>query len=600
MRRLWAITTSGLIACGGSPDYGPPPRLIEPTPERLGAQSLAADTTTSERTALTSQAELDAFLDECKVEQPKPGDPSQVGLGEVFHGTKPVKLPPLPNDGIFRLPEGNPEFIDPNKIAESAGTSVVSNLFEPLLVKAAGNTPTVPAAAERFEVSADGRTYTFHLRPGMTWSDGHPVTAHDYVYGWKRGLSPEIGSRSAQQLWIIEGAKAYNEGKANADGVGVRAIDDLTLEVKLVGPAPYFTDLVSYVAYSPVPKWAVEKHGDQWTRPGNIVTNGPFLLSKWLERDRFELTKNPKFWDAANIALKGAIFFITDSEAQIQALYDSGQIHIARPLSPDAMQRAIKDNRADLRIDTNACVYYYPIRIDRPPLDDIRVRRALNLALDKKALVQDVLGGMQTPAHSYVPPMLESFMGYRPPQMPARDLNEAGKLMAAAGYPGGKGFPKLEIVYNTSEGHKRIAEFASRNWQETLGIELTATNMEWKSLLKLMRTGDFSFGRSAWCADYADPLNFLENFQSASENNYAGYKNPAYDALIDRSRNEADREARKAMLCAAEKALLRDLPFVPMYQYTRSVLIRDNVRGHLPQYQDHHPLRWISLTGEGG
>ena len=600
-------------ACGADAPAKQPPRLVEPTPERLAALAGAdvADAlpeAPAVRQALTSAAEMEAFVAACDAEQPPltvkgsapppPRDPAapDSAPGLVYRGHKPVALPPIVKDRVFRFTEINPEFIDPNKIAESAGTSIVSNLFEPLLVKAAGNSPAVPAAARRYDVSADGTVYTFHLREGLVWSDGRKTTAHDYVYGLRRGLDPATGSRSAQQLWIIAGAKDFNEGKAkDPETVAARAIDDLTLEVRLVAPAPYFPDLVTYVAYSPVPRWAVEAHGDQWTRPEHIVTNGPFRLARWLERDRVELTKDPTFWDAANIRLDGAIVYITDSEAQVRTLYETGQTHVARPLSPDGLQRALAEGRSDLRIDSNACVYYYDIRMDRPPFDDSRVRQALNLAVDKGALVQHVLGAFQAPATSYVPPMLEAFMGYRPPAGLEHDPLRAARLLAAAGFPRGQGFPKHDLLYNTSEGHKRIAEFVSRNWQETLGIDLGATNMEWKSLLKQVKTGDFSLARSAWCADYPDPLSFLENFYSSSENNISAYRNPAYDQVIDRARNEPDRARRRSLLCAAEKALQRDLPFVPMYQYTRSFLIRPEVKGHLPQYQDHHLLRWIWL-----
>lgn len=590
-------------ACGNEPDRGPPPRLVEPSAERLAA--LTASGPAAEvlpARGLTTAAELEAYVEECaeaeaaRAKNPDPDAASSAKIGVVYRGDKPKKLPPIQDDKIFRWTEGNPEYIDPNKIAEAAGTSIVSNLFEPLLVRAAGNAPPVPAAATRYDVSADGRVYTFHLRPGMVWSDGRPVTAHDYVYGFLRGLAPETGSRNAQQLWVIEGAKDYNAGRIkSADQVGVRALDDLTLEIRLVGPAPYFPDLVTYIAYSPIPRWAVEAHGDQWVRPEHIVTNGPFRLSRWLERDRFELVKNPTFWGAADVALEGSVIYITDNEAQVLTLYESGQTHLARPLSPDSLQRAVKEGRADLRIDTNACVYYYALRLDHGPLSDSRVRLALNLAFDKETLVTHVLGAFQLPAQSFVPPMFEAFMGYRSPSLPERDPLMASRLLAAAGYPRGKGFPTLDILYNTSEGHKRIAEFAARSWQETLGIAMSASNMEWKSLLKQTRTGDFSLARSAWCADYPDPLNFLELFYSASENNITGYDNPAFDAILNRSRNEPDRARRRALLCAAEKALLTDLPFVPLYQYTRSILLRPEIKGYESQYQDHHPLRWVSI-----
>ena len=594
------VWVAGGLGCGGSPDYGAPPRLVEPSAERLAgtpASASAATVKVEDPFALTSAEQFEAFQAECEKEQPQEVptlDPEAIGT--VFRGKNPVKLPAIPNDGIYRWMEGNPEYIDPNKVAESSGTAISSNLFETLLITAPGNSPPLPGAAERFEVSADGRTYTFHLRKGMVWTDGKPTTAHDYVYSWLRALDPATGSKNAQQLWIIEGAKAYNEGKTKDPAtVGVSAVDDHTLVVKLAGPAPYFPDLVTYVAFAPVPRWAIEQHGEQWTRPGKIVTNGPFTLARWLERDRIELGKSETYWDAANVKLKGSVIYISDSEAQNMILYESGQTHTAFPLAPDTIQNAIREGRQDLRIDLNACVYYYVLRLDKPPFNDARVRRALNLSLDKKKLVQHVLGAFQTPATQLTPLMFTGFMGYVAPEGEAYDLDLARELLQAAGYPGGKGLPPLDIIFNTFEGHKRIAEFASRNWQEALGAKVSAANMEWKSLLKLQQAGDFHISRSAWCADYPDPLNFLDVFHSSSENNYPGYKNPAYDAMLDKARQEADPWKRRVKLCAAEKGLLRDAPFIPMYHYTRSILLRPEVKGHLPQYQDHHHLKWISL-----
>ena len=591
---------SALTACGGSKDYGVPPRLVEPTPERLAGSSAAPDAGTvvmEDPLALTSAAQFEQYLTECEALQPHEVpelDPEAIGT--VFRGKNPPKLPTIPNDGIYRWMEGNPEYIDPNKISESAGSSIVSNMFETLLLTAPGNSPPLPGAAERFDVSEDGKTYTFHLRKGMVWTDGKPTTAHDFRYSWLRALDPATGSKNAQQLWIIEGAKDYNEGKTKDPGaVGVTVVDDHTLVVKLAGPAPYFPDLITYVAFAPVPRWTIETHGEQWTRPNNIVTNGPFKLKRWLERDRFELEKSEPYWDAANVKLKGSVIYVSDSEAQNMILYESGQTHTAFPLAPDTVQNAIREGRSDLRVDLNACVYYYVLRLDKAPFQDVRVRRALNASLDKKKVVQHVLGGFQTPATNLTPPMFTSFMGYVAPEGAPYDLDEARRLLQAAGFAGGKGLPTLDIIYNTFEGHKRIAEFASRNWQEALGATVTAANMEWKSLLKQQQAGDFHISRAAWCADYPDPLNFLDVFHSSSENNYPAYKNPAYDAMLDKARGEPDAWKRRVYLCAAEKGLLNDVPFVPIYHYTRSILLRPEVKGHLPQYQDHHLLKWISL-----
>lgn len=596
-----AVLIGALAACGGSSDFGPPPRLVDPSPERLAALTDVALADTAPKVledpfAFTSAEQFEVFRQECEAQQPKEVptlDPETIGT--VFKGKNPVTLPAIPNDGIYRWMEGNPEYIDPNKVAESSGTAISSNLFETLMLAAPGNSPPLPGAAERIEVSPDGKTYTFHLRKGMVWTDGQPVTAHDFHYSWLRALDPATGSKNAQQLWLIAGAKDFNEGKTkDKTTVGISAPDDHTLVVTLVGPAPYFVDLITYVAFAPVPRWAIEKHGEQWTRPGNIVTNGPFKLTKWLERDRFELTKNETYWDAANVKLKGSVIYVSDSEAQNMILYESGQTHTAFPLSPDTIQNAIRQGRSDLRIDLNACVYYYVLRLDKEPFKDVRVRRALNASLDKKKLVQHVLGAFQTPATYLTPPMFTGIMGYVPPEGAGYDLDHARELLQGAGY-GQKKLPPIDIIYNTFEGHKRIAEFASRNWQEALGATFTAANMEWKSLLKLQQAGQFQLSRSAWCADYPDPLNFLDVFHSSSENNYPGYKNPAYDAMLDKARVEPDTWKRRVYLCAAEKGLLSDVPFIPMYHYTRSILLRPEVKGHLPQFVDHHLLKWISL-----
>jgi len=592
-----------ISGCGG-PASPPPVSLVRPDEARLAtlaAGPTAEGETTVEadlRLELTDAAAFEAYIAECRVEQEaaRATTPDAATKGTIYQGDTPEPLPDLPKDQIFRWVEANPEFLDPNLVSESSGTAIVLNLFETLYVTPPNNSPPRPGAATHHTVSDDGLTWTFHLRPDMRWSDGTPFNAHDFVYGWLRGLNPKTGSKNAQLLWFVRGASEFNNGtEADPTTVAISAPDDLTLVVGLVGPTPFFNELVTYTAFAPIPRHAIEKHGPNWTRPEHIVTNGPFLLSEWIERDRFVLKKNPDFWDAANIKLDGSVIYHSEDERRNEVLYASGQIHVAEPLSQDSIPKWIQSGRSDLRIDLNMCIYYYSMRMDRPPFNDARVRRAFNLSLDKVRMTRHILGSFQKVATTLVPAMVEAFSGYRPPPGPAYDPVRAAELLAAAGYPRGLGLEGLEISYNTSEGHKRIAEFAGRNWNEKLGIAITSANMEWKSLLKKHSTGDFQITRTAWCADYPDPATFLEVFQSKSESNYPAYLNPAYDAILERARREADPHERNALLCAAEKGLIADMPIVPMYQYTRSTLIRPEIKGYEAQYQDQHLLRWISI-----
>ncbi|MGM0575322.1 MAG: peptide ABC transporter substrate-binding protein [Myxococcota bacterium] len=541
------------------------------------------------------------FSAECEALQPEPpGDgeaASTEGYGALYRGKKPPPDPgPPPEDGTFVWVEGNAEFLDPNLISESAGTALASQMFETLLVTGPGNGPPVPGAAESYEVSEDGRTYTFHLRAGMVWSDGAPLTARDFAYGWIRGLTPATGSKNAQQLWFIEGARAFNRGETDdPESLGIEVVDDLTLRVTLDNPAPFFPHLVTYIAYAPIPRHAVEAHGEQWIRPGNVVVNGPYVMTEWKPRDRMVMEKNPRYWDADAVSIERSVVRFTDDESRNIRLYQSNQAHWVKPVPSDKIREYIAAGRSDLRIDMQMCTYYYVVRTLRPPFDHPLVRRAIHLAIDKERMTKHILASFQVPATNLVPPMFEDTLGYVPPEGESFDPERARALLADAGHPDGVGLPPLEIVYNTFESHRLIAEFVQRNLQENLGIRVTVNNMEWKSLLKKVHAGDFEIARTSWCADYPDPTTFLTVFHSESANNYAGYDNPAYDDLLDRIARERDTRARNVLMCAAEKVLVRDVPVMPFYFYTVSYLVRPFVKGLEPQYQDHHLLEYMSI-----
>ena len=538
------------------------------------------------------------FEAECEALQPasprKANIPGTIWRGEIV----PPDTPPPPEDGIFRWIEGDPEFLDPNLSSETSGSTIAVQMFEGLLVAAMGNTPPEPGCAKSYEVSDDGTIYTFHLREGLVWSDGTPLSARDFHYSWMRGLTPETGSQNAQQLWYIKGAKAFHTGKTTDPAtVGIRVIDDLTLEVELVNPTSFFPDLLTYVAFSPVPRHVIEAHGKRWVRPAHVVVNGPYTLTEWKPRDRITLKKNPRYWDRDNVAIEESLLLMSDDETKNRRFYDTGMAHYIQPVNAEQVREGKRLSRADLHIDMQMCTYYYVFRLDSPPFDDPRIRRAFNMAIDKERLVTHIMASEQRPARNLVFDMFEAALGYQPPKGDDFDPEGARRLLAEAGYPGGVGLPTIELVYNTFEVHRLIAEFFQRNLKVNLGIEVSVHNMEWKSLLKKVQEGDFQISRTSWCADFPHPLTFLTVFHSEGENNYSGYHNPAYDDVLARIAAEGDPRRQNVLMCAAEMALNRDLPVTPFYFYTRSYMLRPWVKGLEPRWNDLHLLKHMRLEG---
>jgi len=517
--------------------------------------------------------------------------------GKVYQGsvTPPDPGPP-PADNVFVWVEGNAEYLDPNLVSETAGTLIASQMFEGLYVNAPGNTSVRPSMASSHEVSEDGLVYTIMLRQGLQWSDGHGLTAHDFAYSWLRALNPATGSKNAQQLWCIVGAEAYNAGRSTRpESVGVRVIDEHTLEVTLDSPTPYFTELLAYIAFAPVPRHAVERFGASWTRPENIVVNGPYRMTSLVPRDRLVLKKNPRFWAADTVKIPESVVLFSDSEEHNLRLYKSGRAHWVRPIAEDKVIDMITSGRSDLHIDQQMCTYYYVMQLNAPPMNDIRVRRAVNMAIDKERLTRHILASRQVPADHLVSPMFESTLGYVSPPGDSFDPEAAQALLADAGYPGGAGLPPIKLIYNTFEVHRRIAEFVQRSLKENLGVEVEVNNMEWKSLLKVVHGGNFEIARTSWCADYADPMTFLTVFHSAGEANYPGYDNPHYDALLAKIGKTTETRERNVLMCVAEQIINRDLPIIPFYFYTRSYLLKPYVQGFEAQYRDQHLIRYMSF-----
>ncbi len=523
--------------------------------------------------------------------------------GHLYRGTRldGIGEEGPPADNMLVLTEGGAEFLDPNLVSEGAGSQIAQNLVEPLLNPGPRTGDPVPGVATHYDRSEDGKVYTFYLRKNARWSDGNPVTAADFVYSYRRILTPETASKASQLLWKIRNGKAFNQGLiTDPTQLGVRALDPHTLEIELENPYPYFPHLASELTYAPVPRWTIEKHGSQWTRPENMVVNGPFTLDQWKVRDRVVLKKNPRYWDADSVALSGAVILEVESATSALKMYEAGQAHWAPSMVPNEKIPVFRaDDRGDFYIDPYLCTYYYLVRMDRPPLDDPLVRQAIASSIDRERLVKHVFRGGQVPASHLVPEMFEKVSQYTSPKGAVYDPERALRLLSEAGYPGGQGFPELTIVYNTNEGHRQMAEAIQDSLKVTLGIHVKIENMEWKSLLQRQRAGDFSISRGGWCADYPDPMAFMEIFHSESDNNDTGFADPVYDKLLGQIDGTSDPVERNVLLGKAESILNRELPVIPIYFYTRVYLLKPYVEGFEPHFQERHLLKYLSFSREG-
>jgi ABC-type oligopeptide transport system substrate-binding subunit len=500
-----------------------------------------------------------------------------------------------PPDNVFRFNNGaEPEYLDPGLSTDETGIRINGLLFEGLTIDDPETIQTKPGMAERWEISPDQLTYTFHLRKNALWSDGRPVTAHDFVYSWTRVLDPKTASRYGSQLYPIANAEGFNLGRIkDSNQLGVRALDDSTLEVRLEQPVAYFLHLTASSAYYPVPALAVEQYGAHWTEPEHIITNGPFLLVEHRTHDRFVLERNPRYWNGGAVRLDRVIAYSIDDNETSANMYESGRLDwVPSNYVPAEYIPYMRERFRDLRTLPFLGIYYYLVNVTRPPLDNPLVRRALAMALDRRAITDELLRGGQIPTTHFVP---LGFPDYHSPPGPDYRPQEAARLLAQAGYPNGEGFPKLEILFNTLEAHRKIAEAIQQMWAKTLNIQVSLRNEEFASYIKSTDSLDYDIARRGWVADYPDPTTFTDLMESTNGNNNTGWKNPKYDRLIALARREADHPRRMALLQQAEAVLLEEMPVLPIYTYASSHLIKPYVRGIYASPMDRHPLNDVCL-----
>jgi oligopeptide transport system substrate-binding protein len=487
-------------------------------------------------------------------------------------------------EGVLLVGNGaEPQNLDPHTVTGVPEHRICSALLEGLVNLDPATLEPIPGVAEVWTVSEDQKTYTFTLRSDAKWSNGDPVTAHDFAYSWQRILSPSLASEYAYMLFCIEKAKAFNEGALkDFHQVGVEAVDERTLRVTLENPTSYFLAMQFHTSWLPVHRGTIERfgamaeRGTKWTRPENFVGNGAFTLKQWLPNEIIVCEKNPHYWGADAVRLNAVRFYPIEDTLTEERSFRSGRLHLSENVPIDKIEVYERDKPQFLHIDPYFGSYYYRFNVTREPFNDVRVRRALAMAVDRESLVRNVVKGGRKAAGCLTPPDPQ---GYTCATSIGFDVDEARRLLAEAGYPGGEGFPKVELLYNTSESHRQIAEAVQYMWKTNLNIDVQLLNQDWKVYLSSMSNLDYQIARSAWIGDVLDPINFLECFVTGGGNNRTGWSSPAYDALIAEAARAGDREARFAVFQRAERLLLDEMPIVPVYFYTRVYLMSPDVRG---------------------
>lgn len=587
------------------------------------------------------------------------------------------------------------ESLDPAVVTGQPEGRIIEATYEGLVRIGPRYREPQPGAAERWEISDDGLTYTFYLRENAQWTNGEPVTADDFVYSMRRFLNPTTLAEYAYQAWYLKNARRFSRaargvevgdlvevelhtqaegalpfaageivrGKltsietapnaseadladpakftelrtfvvsvtqagaelerrfrvtADADAasqeddaprkqvtsckqllldfneVGCRAIDERTVEMVLESPTPFWLQLLGFYPLSPVNRTCVETHGSpQWASVENIVTNGAYEIKFRRIRDRIRLEKNQDYWDADNVAINTIDALMVESTTTGFNLYETGKLDWLPQADPLIFRELLKSEspRDDLHPQPQFGTYFYGFNVTRPPLDDVRVRQALVLSVDREEIIKVACAG-EVQTRSFTPPGLT---GYIAPMCPEPNVEKARQLLTEAGYPNGQGFPKIDLLYNFSEQHQTIAELLRKQWQSALGINVATRNEEWSTYLASQRLLRFDAVRRAWIGDYLDPNTFLDLFVTGGENNNTGWGNAEYDDLIRKARTESDPTTRLAMLKRAETILMDEVPVIPIYNYVSRNLVRPHVRGFWNNLQDTHPLQFLKI-----
>lgn len=495
----------------------------------------------------------------------------------------------------------DPESLDPALATGFSEMRILNALFEGLVRADTKTLEPKPAVAKSWKISDDGLHYTFFLDPRAKWSDGEPVLARDFVFAWRRALNPSIASEYASMLYSVKNARAIAKGEErDFSKLGVRAPDAQTLEVELERPCGYFVSTLYNAVFFPLPQRVLEKFGADkfpnavWTKPENIVSNGAFVLEKWRINDKVRVAKNPLFRDADAVKLNAIEFFPISNLNTEDRAFRAGQLHITDSVCPHRVGNILRENPAILRRAPWLGVYYYLFNTRVKPFDDWRVRKALSLAIDRRAIIDSVLRSGQSEAYAFVPDGCGG-MHTSDEIEKSGDVRRARELLAQAGYPDGRGFPKIRITYNVSEQHKPIAEAVQNMWRKNLGIEAELYNLSWPAYLAARRARDFEVARASWVGDFAEPENFLDLFSSGNPLNHSGWKNADFDALLSRASRAKTKSGRLKLLRDAEVLMTSRAPVMPIYFYSKVYLISPMLKNWDSNLLDYHDYKGVYL-----
>ena len=485
---------------------------------------------------------------------------------------------------LVRNSGAEPQSLDPNKIEGVPEANISRDLFEGLLNTSPKDGHPIPGVAESWD-NKDFKVWTFHLRKDAKWSDGTPVTAQDFVYSWQRLADPKTASPYASYLQYGHLANVDDiiAGKKPATDLGVKALDDHTFEVTLSEPVPYFYKLLVHPSVSPVPKSAIEKFGDKWTQPANIVSNGAYKLKDWVVNERIVLERNTNYWDNAKTVINQVTFLPISSEVTDVNRYRSGEIDMTYNNMPiELFQKLKKEIPKEVHVDPYLCTYYYEINNQKAPFTDVRVRTALKMALDRDIIVNKVKNQGDLPAYSYTPPYTDGMKLIEPEWFKwsqEKRNEEAKKLLTEAGYSADKPLT-FNLLYNTSDLHKKLAIAVASIWKKNLGVNVKLENQEWKTFLDNRHQGTFDVARAGWCADYNEPTSFLNTMLSDSSNNTSHYKSPAFDKIIAETLKTSDDAKRADLYAQSEQQLDKDSVIVPVFYYVNARLVKPWVGGY--------------------
>jgi len=501
-----------------------------------------------------------------------------------------------------------PSSIDPHKASGDWENRIMGDFLEGLVAEDA-EANAIPGQAESWEISDDGLTYTFHLREGIKWTDGEPVLASDFVFAFRRLFNPATAAEYAYLQYPIKGGSEMAEGQTVADAdFGVAAPDDKTVVITLEGPTPFFLQALTHYTAWPLPEHLLEKVGDDWTKVENIVGNGPYMIKEWVPGSYIKSVKNPDYYDAANVQIDEVNYFVQDDLAAAFNRYRAGEYDILTDAPGDQQQMIIDTMPGEGHFAPFLGVYYYVINQEKEPFDDVNIRKALSMAINRDVIGPDVLGTGELPAYGWVPEGTANYEGVEPylPEWAGLPYEEkvaqAAALMEAAGYTADNPL-SLQLKYNTNDNHQRVAVAISSMWEQ-IHVKTELFNSETPVHYDALAAGDFEVGRAGWLLDYSDPSNTLELLVSGIKqgdtinwsNNYGRYSNPEYDSLIKQAAAEADLAKRAQLLGQAEKLGMDEFAAIPIYWYISSNVVKPSITGFVDNAKDTHRTRWLTKT----